>query len=77
MENEKGTNFGIEVSKLKGDNPKLFARIEAHFGTEYTNWTPGQIQHMDVAYGQADPRVEAGNRARGDFFARGGSGPKR
>ena len=68
--------FGTKLKDLSDTNPDLVERVETHMGGDFENMTPGEIQHYDADYGQADPRVEAANKIAGEEAARGGSGPK-
>jgi hypothetical protein len=72
-----GTGFGITLDEQRDTNPELVRRIETHWSKNMGKWTPGQIAHMDIDCGQADPRIEAANKAWGDFTASGGRGPRR
>lgn len=69
--------FGADLETLKEVDPAAAERIEQHFGGDAQRYTLGQLGHLDVSYGQADPRSEAGNDAIGDSTARGGSGPNK
>ena len=62
------------LKDLRTTDPFTANRIEEHFGPGYDDWTLGEIGHyLDTE----DPRSLAANRQRGDFVARGGSGPQR
>lgn len=71
--------YGTTLDDLSTTDPDVVERIRNHHGPslpDIENMTPGEIQHHDVEYGQADPHVEASLKTTGDETARGGSGPR-
>ncbi len=66
--------YGTPIKTLVQEGSSVAQNVLDH-GVAPENYTLGQASHEDVAYGQADPRSEAGNRSLGANTARGGKGP--
>lgn len=77
---KKPGKYGTSLKDLRESDPDSVQKIIDHHGNSIPNikdCTPGEVQYYDIDYGQADPRVEAAQKALGDVNSKGGSGPKR
>lgn len=66
--------YGVPIKVLIKEGNVVASNALGH-GVASGDYTLGQAAHEDVGYGQADPRLEAANKALGDELAKGGKGP--